>query len=421
MGLSYLVPLGVAAPQRLWRHRQDLILRTATFLMAVASVVWLGYQFWRLLSAAPPIWPGSFSGAVDLRQRYEEVHAWFSGKPVYSAIHTATYPPASYLILWPFLGWFDFRTARICWAASTVIALAWLIRMIRRGSKAETSAERLFITLIPLAMYATGACIGNGQLMVHIFPLLIAGALVLHTSPDGQARNLCVAFLMLAALVKPSIAAPFFWIVLFGPGGLRPALLTILGYATLTVAAASFQAARLDVLLSQWGNHAEQLSAEASLQYSHGNLHSWLTRVGWERWNAPVSLLLLAALGVWVLYHRRRDLWLQLGVTALVTRFLSYHGWYDDLLVLLPMITLYRNAKLRPATSLESPISGLLLAVTLPFMLAPGGQYLLPNPWLRYWLAAQEIMWFLTLAFLLWLARSESEQDGSTTAVLKAS
>ena len=81
---------------------------------------------------------------------------------------------------------------------------------------------------------------------------------------------------------------------------------------------------------------------------------------------------------------------------------------------MLPMIALYRNAKLRPATSLESPISGLLLAVTLPFMLAPGGQYLLPNPWLSYWLAAHEALWFLTLGFLLWLAHRGREQAPST-------
>jgi hypothetical protein len=112
----------------------------------------------------------------------------------------------------------------------------------------------------------------------------------------------------------------------------------------------------------------------------------------------------IAGLGMWVFRHRHHDLWLQLGVTGLVTRFLSYHGWYDDLLILLPMIALYRIARFG-GTNGEGPVSGVLLALTLPMMLAPGGQYLLPNPWLHYWLAAQEIMWLLTLVFLLWVAQ----------------
>jgi len=400
-----LVTLGTAGPRELWRRRQDLLLRLATFPMAVASVVWLAYQFWRLLSAAPPIWKGSWPGAVDLRQRYGEVHAWFSGKPVYGAIHTATYPPASYVILWPFVGWCDFTTARLVWAATSVIALAWLIRMLLREAHANTRTERAFIALMPLAMYATGAAIGNGQLMVHILPLLIGSALVLHSWPNGWRRNVCVVLLMLAALVKPSVAGPFFWIVLFADNGLLPASLTLLGYATLTVAAAAPQVARFDVLLRQWATQAGELSAVASLDYSHGNVHSWLTGLKLERWNFPASLLLLAALGVWVFRHRRHDPWLQLGVTGLVTRFLSYHGWYDDLLLLLPMIALYRIARVAPETGGEGPVSGLLLALTLPMMLAPGGQYLLPNPWLHYWLAVQEMLWLLTLGFLLWVAR----------------
>jgi hypothetical protein len=42
-------------------------------------------------------------------------------------------------------------------------------------------------------------------------------------------------------------------------------------------------------------------------------------------------------------------LWLLLGVTALVARFWTYHRWYDDLLILLPMIALFRIAQQRPS------------------------------------------------------------------------
>jgi hypothetical protein len=53
-------------------------------------------------------------------------------------------------------------------------------------------------------------------------------------------------------------------------------------------------------------------------------------------------------------------------------------------------------------------------------MVAPGGQYLLPNPWLHYWLTAQEILWFLTLVFLLWLAHRDIKRHVASSAPLGA-
>ena len=102
----------------LWDDHSTAILGCAVLLMAVAAVVWLGYEFWRLL------WQSGEMGAIDLRQRHNEVQAWFSGRPVYGDIVTAVYPPASYAILWPLLGWLSVTSVRWFWAATTVCALA---------------------------------------------------------------------------------------------------------------------------------------------------------------------------------------------------------------------------------------------------------------------------------------------------------
>ena len=83
----------------LWTDHRTTVLRSAVWLMAVAAAVWLGYEFWRL------IWQSGEMGAIDLRQRHNEVQAWFAGRPVYGEIVTAVYPPASYAILWPLMGW----------------------------------------------------------------------------------------------------------------------------------------------------------------------------------------------------------------------------------------------------------------------------------------------------------------------------
>ena len=140
-----------------------MLLRLAIAVMAVVALAWLGYEFWRLLCESPPIWPTSPSGAVDLKDRHAEVRLWFSGQPVYAVKHSAMYPPATYVMLWPLVGWLPLMPTRLLWAITTLAALAWLIYLLLRESGAETPLERLFVALMPLAIYATGATIEIGR------------------------------------------------------------------------------------------------------------------------------------------------------------------------------------------------------------------------------------------------------------------
>ena len=57
--------------------------------MTAISVIWLSYEFWRLL------WQSGEMGAVDLRLRYKEVTSFFEGTPIYQEIDHAVYPPVS--------------------------------------------------------------------------------------------------------------------------------------------------------------------------------------------------------------------------------------------------------------------------------------------------------------------------------------
>ena len=235
-----------------WASYCTALLRLAVALMAVAALVWLGYQFWRLLWGSSPIWPPSPSGAIDLKIYRRLVRRWFAGEPFYSEQELATQPPASYAILWLLLGWLEVTPARWLWAATTVVMLTWLIRVIVQESDAETPLERVFVALMPLSMYATGATIGNGQHAIHVVSLLVSGLLLLQRGRDTWREDLLTAALILVALVKPSVAAPFFWLVLFVSGRLRPALLVTLGYGAHTLFSASFQEPGLWVLLRGW-------------------------------------------------------------------------------------------------------------------------------------------------------------------------
>jgi len=378
-----------------WLAHRTSLLRLAIVLMALAAIFRLGYEFSRLL------WEPGRTGAIDLRHLHELVEGWFAGRPIYRDLSNAVYPPASYVILWPFLGWLQVTPARWLWAATTVPALGWLVYLTVRESRAATFLERACVALLPLSMYATAVTIGNGQLIVQLLPPLLAGLLLLHRRRRDWRVNVVAAALFLAALVKPSVSAPFFWIALFVSCTVRPALLIALGYLALTLFSASFQEDGLGTLFR------DCLARSSDVRGGYANLHEWLATLGLEQANLPASLLALAALGIWTYRHRHRDLWLLLGVTALVARFFMYHRVYDDLLILLPMIALFRIAKSAQSDDGSDVVAGALLVITSMAALAPARLLLFPPPWGWLFATGQTIVWTGILIFLVVQVRRE--------------
>jgi hypothetical protein len=114
---------------------------------------------------------------------------------------------------------------------------------------------------------------------------------------------------------------------------------------------------------------------------------------------------------MWIYRHRQKDIWLLMGVTALATRFWTYHRWYDDLVILLPMVAFFRVAKQTPLAR-EGMAAGALFAITLLVMFAPGGLYLLQPPWKMLYVTVQIMVWITGLIFLVVLTqRQRSTQE----------
>lgn len=390
-----------------WRHRHDKTLMIVGIsIMAIAAVVWLGYQFWRLTVFAPPVWPTSPWGAADLMQRYREVNHWFAFPlhRTYHSIGTAVYPPASYVMLWPFLGWMDAMTARWLWAGTTILMLVWLIRIFIDECHVERRMERVFLALIPLSIYPTGAAIGNGQLTIHVMPLLLYSILMLTYETPSWRRDLIGSGLFLLSLVKPTVAGPFFWIILFVRGSWRPALLISISYIALTWLALSFKDLPVEVMLSAWVERASGGVIYGSITGGVANQSTLLMSLGMKVWLIPAALIGLALAGVWMFMHRRVDPWITMGVIGLLFRFSIYHRWYDDILVLPAMAALYRLAKENHVTTRVSVTAGLLFGLLLITMIAPGGLYLLPAPWNGYYTQMQVVIWGSVLMFLFYQA-----------------
>ena len=112
-----------------WANHDRALLRIAISLMAVAAIVWLGYEFWRLL------WQQGYWGAIDLRTYHKLIQGWFTGKPIYGQTGNAIHPPATYVMLWPFLGWLSETAARWFWAATTIGMVVWLICLVVRRAR----------------------------------------------------------------------------------------------------------------------------------------------------------------------------------------------------------------------------------------------------------------------------------------------
>jgi len=384
---------GMVAPtiRKWWVLHHATFLRLAIVLMAVLALLKLGSEYWRLLLDTGP------HGAIDLRHRHEEVCRWFTGRPVYRNLETAVYPPASCVILWPFLGWLAVAPARWLWAITSTVALGVLAYLIVQESNAETPLEKAFTVLMLLSMNATGVTIGNGQLILHLLPLLVAGVCLIDSARRSWRKDLLGAGLLLITLVKPNVSIPFLWIILFRPGGLRLAVLISLGYAVLPFLAVPFQMSEPLTLLRDWLANASAVAAKGGL----ADLHICLSTLGLKEWILPASLIVLAALGFWVYCHRDGDRWLLLGVTALVARFWAYHRLYDNLLTLLPMIALFQIAKRGSPANGKDVTAGVLLGITMLVALAPARLYIAPPPWNVFLITLQVIVWMAILIFLL--------------------
>ncbi len=391
----------IAVPTlEVWARRRRMILSVSVVLMCALAAR-------RLAMAVYDFLHGVAYGDTP-RIFYSLIRDWLASSPIYRESEFAVHPPATYVMLWPFFGWLEMGPARWLWLAVTIAGIAWLVYVMAKESGAQGALERAFIALIPLCSYATARTVRTGQFTVLLLPLLLTGLRLLRERKSDLSRDFLAAAMLLAALIKPTVAAPFFWIALFLPGGLRPTILVAFGYAALTFFAVSFQEADLPTLVRDWLTNASTLATEGT-----SNLHIVLTAIGLADWTLPASLLVFAGLGWWIYRHRRADLLLLVGVTAIVARLWTYHRQYDDVLLLLPAIALFHRAKEYP-----SDRSG-VAAATL-FALLVGGM-LIPFRMLSYRIwhllltDGNAIAWLAALIFLI----AAAARDGTFRGVAK--
>lgn len=372
---------------RQWRR----FLLLAAGLMAAGALYRLPLELGRL--AFEPLGSGA---STDLVKRFREVHAWFAGSPVYGVIESADYPPASYIVMFPFTHWPTLEITRLVWTISTIAALAWLCVIAIRESGATSARETWFMGLLPLSAYATAATIRIGQMGIHLLPVLLAGTLLIARAERSWRRDLIATGLLVAALIKPTFAVPFFWVAFFR-GGVRFTALAVGAYIGLTFWGAAYQQDSLPTLIEGWLGQSGNVEAATA----HANVFSWLGRAGLEAWYLPASLFVLGAAGAWTWWNRHADTWLLVAVASIVARFWSYHRWYDDLLMLPPMIVLFQMILAGERSGQRDLVPMALLIANWAFWLAPAQVLQAPAPWSDVFKVAKTATWLAILALLV--------------------
>jgi hypothetical protein len=371
-----------------------IILYTAITIMALYTLLSFSNQFWRLL------FDESRLGAIDLRSLHYMVSSFFSGNPF-----RTPYPPGSFPVIWPLVGWMPVTAARWLWAFLYIGALLWLSQQIIRASLADGLAEKWFVVLLLLSINGTGQTIGTGQLGLFILPALITGLYIIHKNHEGLfSRDMIGALLLTAALVKPTISVPFIWLALF-VGRIQPVLLVILFYLLLTVFAATFREPALLEQIHNWLSAGSRLGAAAGKGSS--SIYNLLSYIDTDipYLNIKVSVFILASLGIWIYFHRNVDLWILLGVTGIIARLWTYHRIYDDVLIIFPMVALFRLVKAGYLTTRECLLGGILLGSSILVNFIPSRiQHRFPSPWPELYSIAHITVWLAMLVFLGYLA-----------------
>ncbi|MEM6520214.1 MAG: hypothetical protein AAF892_10205 [Cyanobacteria bacterium P01_D01_bin.71] len=386
----------------LWSRHGQRLLQIGIGLMMAATLWRLGLELPRL------IWGQDEIHAVDLLSRYREVGRWFVGLPVYGVMANGDYPPASYPLLWPWVGWLGEAATRWFWALTTLLMLGWLSWLGIRASHAASRWERVFIALMPFALYPASAGIRVGQIAAHVMPTLVVGLLLVQRAaarPNWR-RDLLAAALVIFALVKPTLSAPFFWLACFMPGRWRPVLFVSLGYLLTALLAVQYQAGNLLTLHLDWLNHAgTQLGTRG-----HASVHTWLEAAGLSDWMLPASLLVFGITGIWTAIYRRAHPWALLSVAAIAARFWVDHQVFDDLLLWIPLIALFRYAR-QEATVRVRIIAAVLFALNWFALMAPARFLSDGHPLSSLAIPAQTAIWIGGLLFFMALAHRDVTQE----------
>lgn len=150
----------------------------------------------------------------------------------------------------------------------------------------------------------------------------------------------------------------------------------------------------------------------------YANLGFWLGTAGMKAWILPAGLAVFLTLGVWIYRHRQADVWILLGVTALVARLWTYHRVYDDVVIIFAEVALFRIARRGDARDGRAVIAGVLLGATIFSMLFLASWERAGPPLKWIFAGGHAGVWIADLIFLLACAWRGRTLDGAADRIV---
>jgi hypothetical protein len=322
-----------------WSRYGGTILFVVVAHALFTAALRLGYGFH--LAVVKPDEP------IDLLFRYEEVKLWFSGVMIYGTLPNADYPPGSYSLLWPMIGWLPQEPMRWMYGATAAVCMVLIALISVRASGANTLPTKLFMAVFLLPSGATQLTLWVGQLGLHVVASLLVATVLLvgfrgerpaRTGAKGWIVDLIAAGMLAGSLVKPTMSVPAVVGILIVAGRWRPCVLVAVIYGSATAIAIAFQDVPPVTLLAAW------LGQEAGVNVGRGsvNIHLWMHWLGVGGSFLPASLAVLAIGTLWAWRHRHIHPWIVIAVMAMVGRFWIHHRAYDDVVIVVAAIALFQ-------------------------------------------------------------------------------
>jgi len=304
--------------------------------------------------------------AIDLQLRLRETNTWWEGTNVYRSTGHAVYPPAAYLVFRPLFVFTEFEDVRKVWALWSLLLVGLTCWTFQRVTGLVSWQGRLFAATLPLWLLALKSAFGTGQISLLCVVAAVGAILMFCREDAGWGWDLLATGLFIVALLKPTMTAPFFWLVCFMPGRWRPAVLVVVSYVVLTLVSAQLVPdPDVFVLIAQWTDRAVEGARHGALDGGNVNVQSALGLSHFADHGPLLSLLMVGGLGAWTAGRPKTDPWVLFGVAGIVGRLAFYHRGYDDLLVLPALIAMIRLAARPPSERIGRLALGLLVVTCL--------------------------------------------------------
>jgi hypothetical protein len=133
-----------------------------------------------------------------------------------------------------------------------------------------------------------------------------------------------------------------------------------------------------------------------------------LGALGWNRASTIAPGVVLIGFASFVRRYRHADIWVLIGVAALVARLWSYHRNYDDALIIVPVLSLFRIAADETTDETLGRRALQLFGVGVLAMLAPARMEWSAPPLNWFYIGGHALVWLVMLLFFGDVARRMS-------------